>query len=361
VVVTADQPVAAIGVQETTNPQGQRYQGTYGAFYSTTASDVFYVPTVMKRFYGYTTDISVQNAGHTEVDVTIAYDGGYIDSVLDLKPGAVHRFNNVDTPSMPDGYIGYGVVSATGGNVVAVVNQNNVGLLQQQTYEGFSVAGAASTVYAPVLMKAFYGFDTSIQVQLVGTGPANVTIYYSHGYSETQILAETGSTYLFTQGNEPSITDWRWIGSAYITSDAGNIVAVVNEQNNTTGKAASYNAFSGGATRYVGPNVMKNFYGFKTSVQVQNLDPTPASCTAEFSNGTSQTTPSDLAQYEYYLFTQGNNDDLGDSFIGSVVIECEGNNFVALVNQDGVPGTGDNAMAYSAIAVSVTRRGQEQA
>jgi hypothetical protein len=172
---------------------------------------------------------------------------------------------------------------------------------------------------------------------------------YSNGYSETQTLAATGNSYLFTQGNEDNITD-SWIGSAYIESDAGNIVAVVNQQNTNTGKAASYNAFSGGAASYVGPNVMKAFYGFNTSVQVQNLDAAPATCTALFSNGTSQSTPATLAQYETYLFTQGNNVDLGDSWIGSVELDCGGNTFVAMVNQDGAPGSGDNAMAYNAIA-----------
>lgn len=347
VVVSSDKPVAAIGVQEARNASNQVYQGTYSGFSSDQAADTFYVPTVMKAFYGYTTEISVQNAGTANVNVTISYAGGHTDSITGLKPGQVHRFNNASTPGMPDGYIGSGIISASGGQVVAVVNQNNVAALQQQTYEGFSTAASGTTLYTPVLMKSFYGFNTSVQVQNVGAGSTSVTIHYSNGASDTQTLP-TGQGYLFTQGNEGALPSG-WIGSAYITSTAENIVAVVNQQNTGTGKAASYNAFASSATRFVGPNVMKTFYNFNTSVQVQNVSATATTCTAEFSNGTSQTSPS-LAQYGTYLFTQGNNAALPDGWIGSVDLSCGGQSFVAIVNQDGPAGSGDNAMAYNAIA-----------
>jgi hypothetical protein len=347
VVVSSDKPIAAIGVQEARNASNQVYQGTYSGFSSDQAADTFYAPTVMKAFYGYTTEISVQNAGTANVDVTISYDGGYEDSVTGLKPGQVERFDNASTPSMPDGYLGSAIISAPGGKVVAVVNQNNVAALQQQTYEGFSVADSGQTLYAPVLMKAFYGFDTSVQVQNVGDGPTSVTIHYSNGASDNQTLAASEG-FLFTQGNEGGLPS-DWIGSAYITSTAENIVAVVNQQNSTTGKAASYNAFAGSATRFVGPNVMKKFYNFNTSVQVQNVGADPATCRATFSNGTHQDSVS-LAQYETHLFTQGNNAALPDLWIGSVDIACGGEDFVAIVNQDGPSGAGDNAMAYNAVA-----------
>jgi hypothetical protein len=346
VVILSDQPVAAIAVQEAKNALNQVYQGTYGGFAADQAAAKFYAPTVMKAFYGFTTEISVQNAGSTNVDVSIAYSGGYADSFTGLKPGQVVRFDNGSTPSMPTNYIGAGVITATGGNVVAVVNQNNVGALQQQTYEGFSEAAAGPTLYVPVLMRSFYGFNTSVQVQNVGAASTDVTIYYSNGTSKTQTLATNGSSYLFTQGNDADLPTG-WIGSARIESTGENIIAVVNQQNPTTGKASSYNAFAGGASGFVGPNVMKNFYGFNTSVQVQNVG-SSTTCTATFSNGTSQTSGT-LAQYGTHLFTQANNTALGTSFIGSVELSCNGQPFVAIVNQDGPNGVGDNAMSYNAI------------
>jgi len=346
VVISSDKEVAAIGVQQATNASSQVYQGTYSAFSSTQAAATFYIPTAMKAFYGYTTEISVQNAGSTDVDVTVNYDGGYTDSVTGLTPGQVHRFDNGATPSMPNGYIGSGIVSATGGEVVAVVNQNNTSAILQQTYEGFAAADSGTELYAPVLMRGFYGFDTSVQVQNIGSGSTDVAILYSNGVSQTQSLA-AGGGYLFTQGNETGLPA-NWIGSAVISSTAENVVAVVNQQNTTTGKAASYNAFASASTNYVGPNVMKGFYGFNTSVQVQNVGATATTCAASFSNGTSQTSPS-LSQYDTYLFTQGNNGDLPASWIGSVSLTCGGQPFVAIVNQNGVDGTGDNAMAYNAI------------
>jgi hypothetical protein len=347
VVVSADQPIAAIAVQEARNPSDEVYQGTYSGFSSEQASDEFFIPTVMKGFYGYTTEISVQNASLGLVDVTINYAGGTSDSYSDLKPGQVVRFDNGSTAGMADGYFGSGIVTAMGGEIVAVVNENNVAARLQQTYEGFSALGAGTELYAPVLMRSFYGFDTSVQVQNVDPGSTDVTIHYSNGTSKTQTLSNQGEFFLFTQGNDAGIPD-NWIGSARITSTGGNrIIAVVNQQNDTTGKAASYNAVANPGTNFVGPNVMKNFYGFNTSVQVQNLG-SSTTCTATFSNGTSQTSPS-LGQYATHLFTQQNNAALGSSFIGSVEVDCGGQPLVAIVNQNGPDGMGDNAMAYNAI------------
>jgi len=349
VVVSSDQPIAAIGVQDSTSGS-MHYQGTYGGFSSDAASDKFYLPTIMKAFYGYTTQVSVQNAGSSNVDVTVTYSpGSYTDTKTGLKPGQVHRFDNTNTASMPTNYIGAATITtSSGGKVVAVVNQINAASYQEQTYEGFSDVNAGSPLYTPVLMRSFYGFNTSVQVQNVGTASSNVTIFYSNGYSNTQTLAG-GAGYLFTQGNEANLPSG-WIGSARITSTASDIVAVVNQQNTTTGKAASYNAFATTATHYVGPNVMKAFYGFNTSVQVQNVSATATTCTATFSpGGTTQTTPSALAQYETYLFTQGNNAALGATYIGAVDLTCGGQSFVAMINQDGAAGQGDNAMAYDAL------------
>lgn len=349
VVVSSDQPVAAIGIQESKNAASMVYQGTYGGFSSDAASDKFYLPTIMKTFYGYSTEVSIQNAGTSNVDVTVTYSpGGYTDSRTGVKPGQVVRFNNASTSGMPNSYIGSGTVTtSSGGKVVAIVNQINASAYQEQTYEGFSSANAGKTLYTPVLMRGFYGFNTSVQVQNVGTSSTSVTILYSNGTSKTQTLAG-GAGYLFTQGNDTGLPA-SWIGSARITSTVSNIVAVVNQQNTGTGKAASYNAFATAGTHYVAPNAMKAFYGFNTSIQVQAIDSGSTTCTATFTPGGSSQTSTAMSQYGTYLFTQSNNAALGSSWIGSVDLTCGGKSFVAMVNQDGAAGKGDNAMAYNAI------------
>ncbi len=349
VVVSSDQPIAAIGVQESTNAANMKYQGTYGGFAGDAAADKFYVPVVMKAFYNYTTEISVQNAGTGDVNVTITYDpGGYTDTKTGLKAGQAVRFNNANTTGMANGYIGSAIITTSaGGKVVAVVNQINASAYQEQTYEGFSDASSGTLLYVPVVMRGFYNWNTSVQVQNVGSASTNVAIIFSNGTQQTQTVG-AGQSYLFTQQNNAALPA-SWLGSARVTSSASNIVAIVNQQNTGTGKAASYNAFASAATKVVGPNVMKAFYGFNTSVQVQNIGATAATCTATFTpGGTSQTSPS-LSQYSTYLFTQANNADLGSSYIGSVAVTCSGQQFVAIVNQDGAAGQGDNAMAYDAL------------
>lgn len=356
VVVSSDQPVAAIGIQETSNAAGTlKYQGTYSGFSS--GSDTFYLPVVMNAFYGYTTEISVQNAGSSNVDVSISYTDGtntYSDAVTGLKPGQAHRFDNGSTAGMPSNWIGSGTVTASGGgSIVAVVNQNHTANQEQQTYNGFSSTDAAGTLYAPNLMRGFYGFNTSVQVQNLDASSQTVTIHFQNGTSQTSPSLAQGEGHLFTQGNNASLPSG-WIGSAYLTSSgSGNIIAVVNQQNTTTGKASSYNAFATTGTRFVGPNVMRGFYGFNTSVQVMNVGASSSTFTVTFPGqaAATQTSPS-LAQYETYLFTQSNNTNLPSSWNGSVEITSASGTqaFVVIVNQEGPNGQGDNMMSYNAIS-----------
>jgi len=353
VVVSSDQPVAAIGVTKTANAAGsQQYQGTYSGY--SAGSDKFYAPVVLKSYYGYTTEISVQNTGSANCDVTITYlPGPHTDSYTGLKPGQVHRFDNAATPGMPNGYNGSGTISASaGGSIVAVVNQNYAAGLQQQTYNGFAAADAGTTLYVPALMRSYYGFNSALQVQNVDPATSTtVTIYYSNGTSQTSPSLAPNTGHMFTQFNSPGLPNG-WVGSArLVSSSSAKIIAVVNQQNTTSGKAASYNAFANASTRYVGPNVMKAYYGFNTAVQVMNVSGTATTFTATFSNGTSQTSGS-VAQYQTAMFTQFNNASLPSNWAGSVVITSGTgtNQFVVIVNQEGPNGVGDTEMSYNAIA-----------
>ncbi|MFX1411327.1 MAG: hypothetical protein ACFFA6_13335 [Promethearchaeota archaeon] len=352
VVVSSDQPVAAIGIQEAKNAASTLYyQGTYSGF--SAGATTFYLPVIMDSFYGYTTEVSIQNAGSSNVDVTINYTGGYSDSTTGLKPGAAHRFDNGSTVGIPANYIGAGTVTATG-PVVAVVNQNHPTNQEQQTYNGFSTADAAGTLYVPNLMRGFYNFNTSVQVQNLDSSAQTVTIHFENGTSQTSPSLAQGASHLFTQENNTALPA-SWIGSAYLTSSGGgNIIAVVNQQNTGTGKASSYNAFAVTGTRFVAPNVMRAFYGFNTSVQVMNIGAAASTFTISFPGqaAATQTTPSALAQYETYLFTQQNNGSLPMNWNGAAEITSASGTqqFVVIVNQEGPSGVGDTMMSYNAIA-----------
>ncbi len=375
VVIASDQPVAAIGIQQSDNAAGTlKYQGTYGGFSATDAATKFYLPVVMKAYYGYTTEISVQNASTSNVDVVISYfSTGQVltDTISGLKPGQVHRFNNANTPGMPaTNYIGAATINATG-NIVAVVNQNALAGTyltkpQQQTYEGFSSANAGSILYAPVLMKAYYGFNTALVVQNVGTTSTDITVTFtitpgSSAPGSTLVRTSTlapGAGTQFVQQNEAGLPARNWLGSAIVTSSGGQIVAIVNQQNTITGKAASYNAFSKSGTRYVGPNVMRNYYNFNTSVQVQNVGTSPTTCAAVFkgtatgnSNVNVTANSTTIQPGGTYLYVQQNQSDLGMGFVGAVDVTCGGQPFVVVINQNGPDGQGDNAMAYNGIPV----------
>ncbi|MGD8969615.1 MAG: hypothetical protein PVI07_19080, partial [Anaerolineae bacterium] len=133
VVISSDQEVAAVVNQNTTGDS--RYNAAYTGF--SEGSDTFYLPVILNGFYGWHTEVSVQNAGASAVDVTITYStAGCTDSATGLAMGAAVRFDNMATCAGGLDANGSATISASG-PVVAVVNQITPSDEKEQTYNGF--------------------------------------------------------------------------------------------------------------------------------------------------------------------------------------------------------------------------------
>ncbi|MHB9091535.1 MAG: hypothetical protein ACYC7H_08955, partial [Chloroflexota bacterium] len=141
-------------------------------------------------------------------------------------------------------YIGSALVTSTGGQtLVAVVNEVRPSPALGAAYEGFNPASATLNASAPLIMANNSTYYTSIQVQNVSVGSANVTIDYGPNtagsfapQNEVFPLAAGASKTIIQNAAPPSngstVNNWganKYIGSATVTATGGNIVAIINQ------------------------------------------------------------------------------------------------------------------------------------
>lgn len=340
-VISCDVNVAAVS----------NYTGSGGAFAASytgvsaaqTATSVSF-PGLYKNYYGYYTNVVVQNAGSAAASATLKiYSGAtLVDSETKTVPAnASVVFDQKARSGLAEG-IYAGVVEATG-PVAAIVNVwNNAG--QQYAYNGFTSGSAVA--YAPVLMKNYYGFNTALTVQNVGNDPVSVTVTYSNGATNTKPIPAKASQLFYTP-NEAGIPNG-WLGAAKIVALGGNIVALVNESD-ANNRAASYTGFPAGGKKSNAPIVLRNYYGYSTSVTCQNIGTAPTTITATYSNGVTES-KTNIAVNATALFYQPNTLGLPDSFNGSAIFTAD-QDIVCVVNENQVanPEKKDFLLTYEGI------------
>lgn len=198
---------------------------SYNAFQS--GSTKAYAPIIMNNFYGYSTSLVIQNMGTSAATVTVAYTNGSSDNYT-IQPGAAQSIYSPN--EVPAGNTLYGatVTSTNGQPVVVLVNQSDANR-RASSYIGFS--GGGQEMRAPIVMKNYYTYETSITCQNVGAAATTMTIRYA-GVTNTTTSPSipVGGTHLFYQGNDPVLNGVgaNWISSATITASQA-VVCVVNE------------------------------------------------------------------------------------------------------------------------------------
>lgn len=345
VVISSDQQIASIVNQNTTG--AAVYNGSYTGFSAGNTS--FYLPVILNNYYGYHTEVSVQNASSAPVNVTVTYSTpGCTDTKTSLAVGAAVRFNNKQTCSGGLNANGSATISATG-PVVAMVNQiagSSPGPVtnKEQTYNGFSPTDGAAILYAPIALYAYYGYNSSFQVQNISGAPMNITATYSDGRVMTVNNVAHGQAATFLQhleGHAPG-----WTGSAVITNNTGgNMVGIVNQA--SAKNASSYNMFSGGSTQWALPSLLKAYYGFNSAFQVQNISGGPVNITVTYDDGVTASA-TNVPNNSVATFIQA-GEAHASGWAGSARVTATGN-VVVVVNQEG-PGTGDMQYSYNGVSL----------
>lgn len=322
--------------------------GAYAASYSGVSADqtstTAYLPGLYKNYYGYYTNVVVQNASNSTIDVTLKiYQGAtQVGSETKQVPAYASVVFDQQTSSISNG-IYAGVIEATG-PVAAMVNVwHSNG--QQFAYNGFT--SGSSVAYAPVLMKSYYGFNTALTVQNIGDTEATVTVTYSNGATNVKTIPPKASQLFYTP-NESGIPN-NWLGSAKVEAVGGSIVVLVNESDNKN-RAASYTGFSTGGQTSNAPIVLRKYYGYSTSITCQNIGNTLTDIEVKYSNNVVET-QSNVPPNGTALFYQPNTPGLPDGFNGSAVISSNNSDIVCVINENQVdnPDVKDFLLTYEGI------------
>jgi len=374
-VVSADQPIAAIGSEQVTYADGSISNSQYSGFNADETGTRFYLPNVNKKFGGsqWSSRITIQNTTANPVTATVTFynsDGTVRDTdTASLNGNGSTTLTQVNDTELPDGWLGTAIVNASGN--VAVIADVMSADGRVETYNGFT--SGAATMYLPTLLINFGAnmWNTSFQVFNVGAASGTVTMtYYTSGIATpAKVVTATLLPYRSISRYQPTVDSdlgATWIGSVVIESTQP-VVAVGSQSSGAPGKrlASIYNGVASGATQAVLPTILRYFGGsnFVTGFQIMNVGTVNANVTVEYFapgnptpvmtvyyDGAAGHLPQ-IAPYNSVNRYQGNDTTLGNGWQGSVRVTSD-QPVVVLGSQNGLNRTGDAAGQYNGIPVT---------
>jgi hypothetical protein len=275
---------------------------------------------------------------------------------------------------VPAGFRGSAVISSDQriAATVNVISPDLGGLIDESGLGGEAYAGVSSggtTAALPLLFKNFFGFNSFITVQNVGTATTNLSVQFTgtaggNPVSVTQTfnnLAPNASV-RFNQDTNTELPDG-FNGSAVVTSSASDITAVGTQIGPST--LLIYNGFGAGSTELVFPLVNTNNSGFITGIPIQNIGTASTDVTVSYTpsiggSACTETITIPAGGVQYFAleafsatpaagYTGTNNCTGGALFVGSgrVTANSASQPLVSIVNQNN--GRDNKGGAYSAL------------
>lgn len=317
-------------------------------------ADTWYAPSIYNNYFNFYTNVVAQNATEGNIDITLEiYEAGVATPVSsetqsNVPAGASISFDQSTNTNLEAGKAYSAVISGTG-NVAAVVNIYGLGNADNQLYSYNPFSSGSTVAYAPVIMNNYFGFNTALTVQNIGTTETTVTVTYGTGDTESATIS-AGSSQVFLNFGTSTDLPTGTITGARVEADGTDdlIVATVNESQNGSVYAASYSGAASGAISVNAPIVMRDYFGYQSSVTCQNISGSAQNITIAYSNGTDETATA-IADGDSAVFLQQNNTSLPSGFIGSAVVTSAGE-MVCVINQSPNSAAGqDQLYAYDGI------------
>lgn len=294
------------------------------------------------------TGIQVQNVSTTQdahITVTFywaagtAQAGQVAHSFTDTIPmGKALAYYVPNIAGVPANFVGSVVVSSDV-EVAAVLNTSKVstgvGTDAKRVGTAVGVMDPSNTVYAPLLRKNFYQYNSYIAVQNTANTTTTVVVNYTDSAGTAIPAAKETvdvppfSTKIFYQNDNTNLPDGFW-GSAIITGTQP-LATVVNVAAAGSSIASagfeSYNGFGSGVTKLYLPKLTVNYYGYQGGFTIQNTGNAAATMTITYHYGANvYTKQSPLIQpgqaWGVFLATSVNSGlPVGTSGVGSGVVE----------------------------------------
>ncbi len=290
--------------------------------------------------------INIQNVGSGEATVVLNfYDtNGNLALSFNVTPnipagGSRSLYVPAQVPGLSDGQ--YSVVASSDQPLQIVVNSSSTIPAPAGAYMGVQAGETAKTLYFPGLYKNYYGFYSQVVLQNTESTNANVTLSFykqrtgEHVTDITATIPPTSSR-VFALQDLTAVPSGNVDGllSLKVTSDK-NLAGIANIWTSAKyGEYSDYNAFVSGSTTVYAPALYKNYYGFVSSLTVQNLADTANNIRVTYSNGVTET--KELAPFQAFEYYQPNNPALPSGNVSGVfsakVESLDGKPIVVLVN-----------------------------
>jgi hypothetical protein len=324
------------------------------------------LPLIMRNNSGFNTWFNVQNAGSEDAVVSVSFAAGlsgsdYTAPDVTIAPGAAYTFDQSTMTDLGDTFVGSATVMSTN-DVPVVATAVEVGPDTLYAYDGFITSD--TDFVAPLFQYYNAGFSSSIQVQNTGDTATDVTIAYTPSFAgtaceETQTIqpgsAATFGLFAFAQaGNDCNTQNpgSAFVGSARVSNNSAdqNLVAIVNQHNFGTGKAAAYSAFTPGqATQCASlPLIMDRNSNYWTGFSIINVG-ADTTVTVDYSDfGTTSDDSIALTSGQSDIRLQ--NNAIEDGYVGSANI-CgadAGDQILVIVNEQNLISAGDQLFTYNA-------------
>lgn len=360
VIASSDQPLQVVVNSSSTSPATA---GAYMGVQAVELSNTLYFPGLYKNYYGFYSEVVLQNVENSPADVTLSFykqkTGEHVVDVSASIPATSSRvFALQDLASVPSGNVdGLLSLKVTSNRQLAGVANiwTSAKYGEYSDYNAF-VSGS-TTVYAPALYNNYYGFVSSLTVQNLDSTTNTIKVTYSNGTTETKALGAF-QAFEYYQPNNTSLPSGNVQGvfSAKVESlDGKPIVVLVNVEDKVKGTLASYNGPSQATTTVNCPVVLKAFYNWFSAQTVQNVGTASTNITITYASGQSKTFNNVPPNGTVNIIELANAGSvLPDGSSVSAVISSSGQPVVAVVQENSnvrySQTPGDYLLAYTCVS-----------
>lgn len=303
-VVSSTQPVvASVQTSSLASATAPWTAFAYEGVSAQNTGTTLYFPTNLKNYFGFFSEIVLQNAGSADTTASIEFfnqAGTKIGSTINLGTIGLNRavtfaISDALFNALPSGNSGiFGAKVTSTGNVplagianVWATSPTN----KTASYNAFT--SGSNQLFVPILTRKYFGFISALSIQNVDTVDANVTVEFSNGHKENFVLKPSAATTLLTENNA-NLPEGNSNGTfgAKVNSTGGKIVGIVgysrpSNLNNGAqiGDYAYYTCPPVASPEVNVPNVLSNYFGLFTNVSVQNTGSQPTDITLTYSTG----------------------------------------------------------------------------
>jgi len=357
--------------EQNTNATGSmsnpyRFAASKG-FSTAEASPTVFVSQLEKNFYDWNSYMAIQNTESLSTDVTVTY----VDRAGIAYPNASEKFtipaqsSHViyldENPVLPDMFLGGATITADDGTsklVVTATFYNSAASYQESQIHAYNGATQGSnTLYAPYLVRQYYGYNSGMMIQNIGSKPTSFKIVftfagtdYEYQYPGRLAPGEVKDFYLpdvEAIDAVDSLEERFRFGKAVITATdvsgafnaSGLLTSNINQDNRggagipeeRVGQGATYGAFlstAGSPNAYIA-KWMAHVGNLSSGFNISNFSGSSVRCDITFvddadANISNQLIPAN----SFFSIWAGNVPNLDSGYIAGVRIECTGDVFV---------------------------------